>query len=91
MDYWTVALARAIGEGVFGMVLQSSSKICLHLGAMGRSHIGVELMSSLSLANCLGSEEEKSTRMYVIAESSGCGRNVRIVGLAHCSSLSSRK
>ena len=48
IDCWRVALFSAKGEGVFEMVAQSSSKICLHLGAVGRSHSGVVLMLRLS-------------------------------------------
>jgi hypothetical protein len=42
MKCWSVALSRASGEGVFGMAVQSFSKIRLHLWTMGRSHIGVD-------------------------------------------------
>ena len=73
INCWSVALARARGKGVFGMVVHSSSRICLHLGAMGRSHSGVELRPRLSLVHCSGSVEEHSARMYVKAESCGCG------------------
>jgi len=71
MDCCSVALARAIGEGVFGMFVQSPSGICLHLGAMGRSHSGMELMFHLSLAHCSGFVEEISALMYVKAARSG--------------------
>ena len=91
MDCWSVALARVKGEGVLGIVVYSSSRICLHLGAMRRSHNGVELMPRFSLAQCLGSAEEKSARRYIIAERSGYGIGVRMAGLVHCSSLSYRK
>ena len=86
-----MALAMAKGEGVFGMFVQSFSRICFYLGAMGRSHIGVEMMYRSSLAHCLGYVEEKRARKHVIVESSDCGRGDRMVGLAHCRSLSSMK
>ena len=81
MDCYSVAVSRAIGEGVFGMFVHSSSRICFHLGAMGRSHIGVELMIRLSLAQCSGFVEESSALMYVKAARSGRGRGLRMVGL----------
>ena len=71
MDCWSVALSRARGEGVFGTVVQSSSRICLHLGAMGRSHSGVEMMPRLRLAQWSGFVEESSARRYVRAARSG--------------------
>ena len=60
MDCCWVALSRAIGEGVFGIVVQSSSRICIHLEAMERSHSGAELMGRLSLAQCSGLVVESS-------------------------------
>ncbi len=86
-----MALAKARGEVVLGMVVRSSSKICLHLGAMERSHSGVELRPRSSLVYRSGSVEEDSARMCVNADRSGCGRGARMVGLAHSSSLLSRK
>ncbi len=77
--------------GVFGMAYQCSSRIRLHLGAMGRSHSGVDLIPRLSSAQCSGSVEDKRARKYVRATRSGCVRGVRCVGIAHCHSLSSRK
>ncbi len=90
MEYWRVAVTKVVGEGVFGTVDQSSSRICRHLGAMGRSHKGVDLIPRLSFAQCSGVVEDKSARMYVRTASSGCGKGVRMVGLAYCSSLSFR-
>ena len=66
-DGCSVALYMAIGEWVFGMFVQSSSRICLHLGAMGRSQSGVEFMVRLSLAQCSGFVEESSALGYVKA------------------------
>ncbi len=86
-----MALSMANGEGLFGMAIQFSFKIRLHLGAMGRSHRGVDRMPLLSLAQFSGSAEAKSAWMYVRAASSGYGRGVHMVGFAHFSSLSSRK
>jgi hypothetical protein len=91
MNYCSVALSRAIGEGVFGMFVQLSSRICLHPGAMGRPHSGVELRFRLSLAQCYGFVEESSALRYVKAARSGWGMGLRMVGLTHRSSLSSRK
>ncbi len=48
MECWHVALSSVIGDGVFGMVVQSSCRMCRHLGAMGRSHSGAVLMLRFS-------------------------------------------
>ena len=50
MDCCRVALSSVSGDGVSGMVVQSSCRICRHLGAMGRSHSGVVLMMRLSFS-----------------------------------------
>ena len=71
MDCCRVDLSRFIGEGVFGMDVQSSSRIRLHLWAMGRSHSGVQLMSRLSLSQCSGVMDESSARRYVRVVRSG--------------------
>jgi len=91
MDCCLAALSRAKGEGVFGIHVQSSAIICFHLWAMGRSHNGVELMPRLSLAQCSGFVDESNALRYVKAACSDRGRGLRMVGLAHLSSLSSRK
>ena len=71
MDCWRVALSRAKGEGVFGMVVQSSSRIFLHLWAMGRSHSGVEFMPRLSLSQWSGFVDKSSALRHVRAARSG--------------------
>jgi hypothetical protein len=91
MECCRVALSGVSGDGVSGMVVQSSCRMCRHLGAMGRSQSGVVLMLRLSFSQRAGSVEARSARRYVRAVSRDCGRGVRRVGLAHCSSLSSRK
>ncbi len=91
MEYRIVALFRANGEGIFEMADHSSSMICLYLGAMGRTHNGVDLMSLLSLAHVSGLVAAMSAQRYVRAARSGCGRGVRMVGFAYFSSFSSRK
>ncbi len=90
MECWRMALSKVKGEGVVRMADQSSFRICLHLGATGRSHSGVELMFRLCSGHCSGSVEDKSARKHARAASSGCGRGVRMVEFAHCNSLSSR-
>jgi hypothetical protein len=91
MDCCLVALSRARGEKVFGINVPSSASICFHLWAMGRSHNGVELMSRMSLAQCSGFVDESNALRYVRAACSDRGRGLRMVRLAHLSSLSSRK
>ena len=71
MECWSVALASASGDGAAGMAVQSSANINLHLGAMGRSHIGVVFRPFLSLAQFSGSVEDRSARMYVRASMRG--------------------
>ncbi len=44
MECCRVALSNVSGEGVSGMVVQSSSRMYRHLGAIGRSQSGVVLM-----------------------------------------------
>jgi len=61
-ECWRVALSRASGEGVSGMRAQSSSRICRHRGAMGRSHSGDVLILSLSFAYCSLSVEDRRAR-----------------------------
>jgi len=71
MDCCRVALSRAKGEGVFGMAVQSSSSMCLHLWAMGRSHSGVELNPLFSLFQWSGFVDESIALRYVRAARSG--------------------
>ncbi len=57
-----MALSKARGKGLFEMADQSSTRICLHLGAVRRSHSGVDLMRLLSFAQfpgCGGEELAK--------------------------------
>ena len=49
-----VALSSVRGDGMFGMVVQSSFRICRHLGATVRSQCGVFLMLRLILPSELG-------------------------------------
>jgi hypothetical protein len=86
-----VALSSIRGDGVSGIVVQSSLRISRHLGAMGRSQIGEVLMLRFSFSQRAGSVEAKSPRKYVRAAKDVCGRGVRRVGMTHCNSLSSRK
>ncbi len=44
MECCRVALSNVSGDGVPEMAIQSSSRMCRHLGAMGRSQSGVVLM-----------------------------------------------
>ena len=66
----SVALSNVRGDGVFGMVVQTSFRISRHLGAMGRSKSGMVLMIRLSLSQWAGSVEAKSARRYARAASS---------------------
>ncbi len=91
MECWRVALFKVKGKRVFGMANQSSSRIRLHRGDMGRSHNGVDLMPRFSFALCSETMEDRSVSKYVRAASNGCGSGARIVGFAHCNFLSSRK
>ncbi len=78
LECWSVIVSRANGEGVFGMVNQSSYRIRLHLGAMGRSHRGVDLMPLLSSGQFSWSVEAKSAQRFVRATMSGCATGVRL-------------
>ena len=50
MECCRVALSNVSGDGVSGMVVQSSLRMCRHLGAMGRSHSEVVLMLLFSFS-----------------------------------------
>ncbi len=50
MEYCRVAISTVSGDGVSGMVVQSSCRLCRHLGAMGRSQSGVVFMLRLSFS-----------------------------------------
>ena len=91
MECCRVALSTISGNGVSGIVVQSSCRMCRHLGAMGRSQSGVVLMLRLNFSQRARSVEAKSARKYVRAARRDCGRGVRRVGLAHYTFLSSRK
>ena len=51
MECWRVTLSKASGEWVSGRRAQSSSMICLHMGAMDRSQRGVKLILPFSLSS----------------------------------------
>ncbi len=50
MEGCRVALSSVMGDKVFGMVVQTSSRMCRHLGAMGRFQSGVVLMLRFSFS-----------------------------------------
>ncbi len=50
MECCPVALSSVIGDGVYGMIVQSSFRMCRRLGAMGRSQSGAVLMLRFSFS-----------------------------------------